>query len=73
MKSLSIGYSDGDKHVRTERFLNKTELREMFPEAEYVTLSIITKRKRLHKAHSKEGKAWLRRERMHVKNRVIWL
>jgi hypothetical protein len=73
MKRFSIGYSDGEKHVSSERFLSKMELREIFPEAEYITRSVVINRKRLHKTHSKDGHAWLRRQRSHVWNTAIWI
>lgn len=71
MKRLSIGYSDGEKHVSSERFLSKEELRAIFTEAESVTRSVVINRKRLHKTHSKDGHAWLRRQKSVVRNRRI--
>jgi hypothetical protein len=73
MKKVGITYSDGEKHISTDRFLSKMELREMFPDAEDVTRTVVLNRKRMHKSHSKEGHAWLRRQRTHVWNTPIWI
>jgi hypothetical protein len=71
MKKVGITYSDGEKHISTDRFLSKMELREMFPDAEDVTRTVVLNRKRMHKSHSKEGHAWLRRQRTHVWNTTL--
>ena len=73
MKKIGLIYSDGEKHMGAERILGKDELRKIFPEAECITLGIQIQRKRMHKTHSKDGHAWLRRQRTHVRNRTIWL
>jgi hypothetical protein len=74
MKRIGITYSDGVKHMSAERVLGKRELREIFPEAACITQSIQVQRKRMHKSHSgKEGHAWLRRQKIVVRNRAVLL
>lgn len=73
MKKVGMTYSDGDKHVNADRFLGRQELRALFTEAEYVTLSILTQRRRLHKTHSKDGHAWMHRQTTRIRNKAIWL
>lgn len=40
MKTKGLVYTDGENNFHTDRFLPKEKLRELFPEAEYVTLVI---------------------------------
>jgi hypothetical protein len=45
-KAIGLSYSDGEKHINVDRFYSKSKLRELFPDAETITLTIQRKRKR---------------------------
>lgn len=87
MKTVGLTYSDGETHHSSERFVSKVELREIFPDTEFVSLSI-QYRKRFFRKKScsdesgkkgskkkkkKSGYGQLSREKRAFKHKVVWL
>jgi hypothetical protein len=81
-----MSYSDGEKHIQADNFLPKEKIRELFPDAEYVTLSITMRRRRYarksggdeeggkkRQKKKKKRSYGLSREKITIKNKAIHL
>lgn len=81
-----MSYSDGEKHIQVDNFLPKEKLRELFPDAEYITLSITMRRRRYarkggtdeeggkKKSKKKRKRSYgLCKEKIIIKNKAIHL
>ena len=84
MKKIGMTYSDGEKHIQADNFLPKEKLREIFPDAECITLSITIRKRRYARkggADNEGGKKEKRKKRKRsyglckektvIKNKVI--
>jgi len=87
MKTAGLTYSDGETHHSTDKLISKVELREIFPDAACISLSIQyrkrffakkassdeSRKKGSKKKKKRSGYGQSSREKRMLKHRTIWL